>query len=98
MRIRDAIFQGSSERLFAQLVNDEGLGREELERMRTLLAAGSLAADAEERLHEQLDAVFCTHRRPGGAGGDRRDTMPAPAPRSARSAGSGLVPWAPLSR
>ena len=48
-RIRDAIFQGSSERLFAQLVNDEGLGREELERMRTLLAARLLAADAEER-------------------------------------------------
>jgi predicted transcriptional regulator len=38
-RIRDAIFQGSSERMFAQLVNDEGLSRGELERMRKLLAA-----------------------------------------------------------
>lgn len=38
-RIRDSIFQGSAERLFAQLVNDEGLGRDELERMRKLLAA-----------------------------------------------------------
>lgn len=37
-RIREAIFQGSSARLFAQLVNDEGLSREELERMRSLLA------------------------------------------------------------
>ena len=48
-RIRDAIFQGSSERLFAQLVSDEGLSREELERMRTLLAARLLDADAEDR-------------------------------------------------
>jgi predicted transcriptional regulator len=38
-RIRDAIFHGSSERLFAQLVEDEGLSRAELERMRKLLAA-----------------------------------------------------------
>lgn len=37
-RIRDAIFQGSSERLFAQLVSDRTLSRDELERMRTLLA------------------------------------------------------------
>ena len=37
-RIRDAIYQGSSEMLFAQLVADRGLGREELERMRRLLA------------------------------------------------------------
>lgn len=44
-RIRDAIFQGSSERLFAQLVNDEGLSRDELERMRKLLAARLRAAD-----------------------------------------------------
>ena len=44
-RIRDAIFQGSSERLFAQLVNDEGLCRDELERMRKLLAARLRAAD-----------------------------------------------------
>jgi predicted transcriptional regulator len=37
-RIRESIFQGSAERLFAQLVADRGLGREELERMRRLLA------------------------------------------------------------
>lgn len=38
-RIRDAIFQGSAERMFAQLVSDRKLGRTELERMRRLLAA-----------------------------------------------------------
>jgi predicted transcriptional regulator len=37
-RIRDAIFQGSAERLLAQLVADRGLSRAELERMRRLLA------------------------------------------------------------
>jgi len=37
-RIRDAIYQGSAEMLFAQLVSDRGLGREELERMRRMLA------------------------------------------------------------
>jgi predicted transcriptional regulator len=37
-RIKDAIFHGSAERMFAQLVSDRGLGREELERMRRLLA------------------------------------------------------------
>ena len=37
-RIRDAIFHGSAERMFAQLVSDRGLGREELEQMRRLLA------------------------------------------------------------
>ena len=37
-RIRDAIFQGSAEKMFAQIVSDRGLGREELERMRRLLA------------------------------------------------------------
>jgi BlaI family transcriptional regulator, penicillinase repressor len=37
-QIRDAIFQGSAEKLFAQLVSDGELGREELERMRRLLA------------------------------------------------------------
>ena len=37
-RIRDAIFQGSAERMFAQLVSDRGVAREELERMRRLLA------------------------------------------------------------
>ncbi|MDB4900476.1 MAG: BlaI family transcriptional regulator [Gemmatimonadetes bacterium] len=37
-RIRDAIFHGSAERMFAQLVSDRALGREELERMRRLLA------------------------------------------------------------
>jgi BlaI family transcriptional regulator, penicillinase repressor len=37
-RIREAIYQGSSEMLFAQLVADRGLSRDELERMRSLLA------------------------------------------------------------
>ena len=37
-RIRDAMYQGSAERLFAHLVSDRKLGREELERMRALLA------------------------------------------------------------
>jgi predicted transcriptional regulator len=38
-RIRESIFQGSTEKLFAQLVEDKGLSRAELERMRKLLAA-----------------------------------------------------------
>lgn len=37
-RIRESIFQGSAERMFAQLVSDRDLSREELERMRRLLA------------------------------------------------------------
>lgn len=37
-RIRDAIFQGSAAQLFAQLVSDRDLSRDELERMRALLA------------------------------------------------------------
>jgi BlaI family penicillinase repressor len=37
-RIRDAIFQGSAERMFAQMVSDKRLGRKELEQMRQLLA------------------------------------------------------------
>lgn len=37
-RIREAVFQGSAEMLFAQLVADRGLGREELERMQRMLA------------------------------------------------------------
>jgi len=37
-RIRDAIFQGSAERMFAQMVSDKKLDRKELERMRELLA------------------------------------------------------------
>jgi predicted transcriptional regulator len=36
-RIKDAIFHGSAERMFAQMVSDRKLGREELERMRRLL-------------------------------------------------------------
>lgn len=43
-RIREAIYQGSAEWMFAQLVADERLDRAELERMRGLL---------EERLREQ---------------------------------------------
>lgn len=37
-RIREAIYQGSAEMMFAQLVSDRGLGRDELEEMRRLLA------------------------------------------------------------
>ena len=37
-RIRDAVYQGSAELLFAQLVSDRRLGRDELERMHRLLA------------------------------------------------------------
>ena len=37
-RIRDAIFHGSAERMFAQMVSDKKLGRKELEKMRQLLA------------------------------------------------------------
>src|SRR5215216_1033404 len=37
-RIREAIFHGSAERMFAQLVSDRDLPRAELERMRRLLA------------------------------------------------------------
>ena len=37
-RIRDAIFHGSAERMFAQMVADKRLGRKELEQMRKLLA------------------------------------------------------------
>jgi BlaI family transcriptional regulator, penicillinase repressor len=36
-RIRDAIYQGSAESMFAQLVSDRGLDRADLERMRRLL-------------------------------------------------------------
>lgn len=44
-RIKDAIFHGSAERMFAQLVNDKELSRAELERMRALLAARLRAPD-----------------------------------------------------
>jgi len=37
-RVRDAIFQGSFERMFAQMVADKKLSRKELERMRQLIA------------------------------------------------------------
>ncbi|HWK89122.1 MAG TPA: BlaI/MecI/CopY family transcriptional regulator [Longimicrobium sp.] len=43
-RIREAVYQGSAELMFAQLVSDRKLKREELERMRRLLA---------ERLEEE---------------------------------------------
>ena len=36
-RIRDAIYQGSAEWMFAQLVSDRNIARDELERMRRLL-------------------------------------------------------------
>lgn len=37
-RVRESIFQGSAEKLFAHFVADERLSRPELERMRRLLA------------------------------------------------------------
>lgn len=37
-RVRDAIFAGSVERMFAQMVADKKLSRKELERMRDLIA------------------------------------------------------------
>jgi len=37
-RIKDAMYQGSAERMFAHLVSDRKLSRGELERMRVLLA------------------------------------------------------------
>src|SRR5438477_9252434 len=37
-RIKDAIFQGSAERMFAQMVSDKKLGRQELQEMPKLLA------------------------------------------------------------
>jgi predicted transcriptional regulator len=37
-RIREAVFQGSAELMFAQFVSDRQLNRDELERMRRLLA------------------------------------------------------------
>ena len=37
-RIKDAIFHGSAERMFAQMVADKKLTREEMKRMRELLA------------------------------------------------------------
>jgi BlaI family transcriptional regulator, penicillinase repressor len=43
-RIRETIYQGSAEWMFAGLVSDRGLKREELERMRSLL---------NERLEEE---------------------------------------------
>jgi BlaI family penicillinase repressor len=44
-RIREAVFQGSAELMFAQLVSDRRLGRDELERMRSLLAERLEAED-----------------------------------------------------
>lgn len=48
-RIREAMFHGSAERLFAQLVEDEGLSREELERMRKLLVTRIQQAEKRRR-------------------------------------------------
>lgn len=47
-RIRDAIFQGSAERMFAQMVADKRLSKAELQRMRKLLAE-RLSRETEER-------------------------------------------------
>lgn len=45
-RIRNAIYQGSAELMFAQLVSDRGLKRDELERMKRLLNERLREADA----------------------------------------------------
>jgi BlaI family transcriptional regulator, penicillinase repressor len=45
-RIREAVFQGSAELMFAQFVSDRRLKREELERMRALLAERMEEEDA----------------------------------------------------
>jgi predicted transcriptional regulator len=37
-RIREAIFEGSAERMFAQLVSDRRIGQSELERMQRMIA------------------------------------------------------------
>jgi len=37
-RVRDAIFNGSAERMFAQMVADKKLSRKELQKMRELIA------------------------------------------------------------
>ncbi|HVX40191.1 MAG TPA: BlaI/MecI/CopY family transcriptional regulator [Gemmatimonadaceae bacterium] len=37
-RVRDAIFNGSAERMFAQMVSDKKLSRKELQKMRELIA------------------------------------------------------------
>ena len=47
-RIRDAIFQGSAERMFAQMVADKRLSKTELQRMRKLLAE-RLSRETEDR-------------------------------------------------
>jgi BlaI family transcriptional regulator, penicillinase repressor len=47
-RIRDAIFQGSAERMFAQMVADKRLSKAELQRMRKLLAE-RLSRETEDR-------------------------------------------------
>lgn len=63
-RIREAIFQGSSERLLAQLVSDRDVPRAELERMRRLL---------DERLGEEsTDDATPGHARAS-------DQLPAPS-------------------
>ena len=45
-RIRNAIYQGSAELMFAQIVSDRGLKRDELERMKRLLNERLREADA----------------------------------------------------
>ena len=49
-RIRDAIFHGSAERMFAQLVSDRDLPREELERITLPFTEGETPSDAELRI------------------------------------------------
>jgi BlaI family penicillinase repressor len=61
-RIREAIFQGSAAQLFAQLVSDRDLTREELERMRALLA---------ERLDDRANTSGTSSRSPYKTSGEQ---------------------------
>ncbi len=47
-RIKDAMYQGSAERMFAHLVSDRKLGRDELERMRAMLE-GRLGGEGADK-------------------------------------------------
>lgn len=48
-RIRESIFQGSAERMVAQLVSDRHMSRDELERIRCLLAERLDALPEDDR-------------------------------------------------
>lgn len=47
-RIKEAMYQGSAERMFAHLVSDRKLSRDELERMRAMLE-GRLGSEGDDK-------------------------------------------------